>query len=107
MEICNGRKGSAGLLKYQFLERRRPGMVTWRATWRLNLPPRLISSWEALALSIKAVVVTLQRSFWTLISSVMAMLYTIFNYQSRYFDLRHYNRFVWSIIIKRTPGLSR
>ncbi|KAI1324879.1 hypothetical protein F5Y16DRAFT_423516 [Xylariaceae sp. FL0255] len=50
MEIWNGREGSAGLFKYQFLERRRPAMVTWRGTWRLTLPPHLTSSWEALAL---------------------------------------------------------
>lgn len=37
----------------------------------------------------------------------MVMLYTIFNYQSRYFDLRHCDRFAWSTIIKRKLGLSR
>ncbi|KAI0191568.1 hypothetical protein F4808DRAFT_474055 [Astrocystis sublimbata] len=49
MEIWNGRKGFAGLFKYQFIEYRRPAVATWRGTWGLALLPELKESWEKLA----------------------------------------------------------
>ncbi|KAI8635122.1 hypothetical protein F5Y19DRAFT_406623 [Xylariaceae sp. FL1651] len=50
MEIWNGRRGLAGLFRYQLTERHRSAIVTWRGTWSLTLLPQLRQVWEAVAL---------------------------------------------------------
>lgn len=50
MEIWNGRRGLAGLFRYQLTERDRPAVVTWRGTWGLTLPSQSRQVWEAVAL---------------------------------------------------------
>lgn len=48
IEIWNGRRGTAALFRYTAGLRR--AAVTWRATWRFALPPRVVRAWEAVAL---------------------------------------------------------
>jgi hypothetical protein len=45
MVIWNGRKGFAGLFKYQACPRYRQGTITWRGTWDLILAGSVIYAW--------------------------------------------------------------
>ncbi|KAK7699709.1 hypothetical protein SLS64_011482 [Diaporthe eres] len=48
MEIWNGRKGIAGLFKYQASRERRRATITWRGTWEMAMEPSVIQAWEAI-----------------------------------------------------------
>ncbi|KAI1212997.1 uncharacterized protein F4807DRAFT_308067 [Annulohypoxylon truncatum] len=48
MEIWNGKVGSAALFRYQ-LKGNDCAVLTWKATWKFTLQPRLIKAWEAVA----------------------------------------------------------
>ena len=47
MEIWNGRKGLAGVLRYQASEFGRPASLTWRGSWDLQLDRHAIHAWKA------------------------------------------------------------
>jgi hypothetical protein len=47
MEIWNGRKGLAGLFKYQAFRDAQQARITWRGTWKLAIEPSTIQVWEA------------------------------------------------------------
>ncbi|KAL7972728.1 hypothetical protein HDV63DRAFT_393303 [Trichoderma sp. SZMC 28014] len=47
MEIWYGREGLAALFKYEFTPgSSRQSVITWRATWRMSIQPRVIEAWE-------------------------------------------------------------
>ncbi|RYP90017.1 hypothetical protein DL770_003862 [Monosporascus sp. CRB-9-2] len=48
LEIWNGRVGSAALLRYQF-EGSGCAVLSWKATWKFTLQPRVIKAWKAVA----------------------------------------------------------
>jgi hypothetical protein len=48
LEIWNGRVGSAALLRYQF-EGSSCAVLSWKATWKFTLQPRVIKAWKAVA----------------------------------------------------------
>ncbi|RYP24778.1 hypothetical protein DL765_000324 [Monosporascus sp. GIB2] len=48
LEIWNGRVGSAALLRYQF-EGSGCAVLSWKATWKFTLQPRVIKAWNAVA----------------------------------------------------------
>lgn len=50
MELWNGGKGFAGAFSYQIYEDFGPATISWRGSWNLALEPRVIQSWEAVAL---------------------------------------------------------
>ncbi|KXH35153.1 hypothetical protein CSIM01_04678 [Colletotrichum simmondsii] len=47
MEIWNGRKGLAGLLRYQAFRPKREAVLLWRGTWNLAMASSVIHAWEA------------------------------------------------------------
>ncbi|KAF4779965.1 hypothetical protein HER10_EVM0008175 [Colletotrichum scovillei] len=47
MEILNGRKGLAGLLRYQAFRPKREAVLLWRGTWNLAMDSSVIHAWEA------------------------------------------------------------
>ncbi|KKO97387.1 hypothetical protein THAR02_10514 [Trichoderma harzianum] len=52
MEIWYGREGLAALFKYEFIiGHLRQSVVTWRATWNMNIQPRVIEAWEGVVCS--------------------------------------------------------
>lgn len=49
MEIWNGLEGLAALFKFEFVpgqQRPLPSVLTWRATWHLNLEIEVIDAWD-------------------------------------------------------------
>lgn len=52
MEIWYGRERLAALFKYEFIPGHlRQSVVTWRATWDMNIQPRVIEAWEGVVCS--------------------------------------------------------
>lgn len=47
MEIWNGRKGFAGLFKYQAFRDIHEAKIIWRGTWKLTIEPSVGLAWEA------------------------------------------------------------
>lgn len=48
-EIWYGREGLAALFKYEFTPgSSRQSVITWRATWRMSIQPRVTEAWEGL-----------------------------------------------------------